>query len=53
METEMDAELHFHIETYAMDLVRNGFAARRQCGVREWSLPASSGRKKNAAMHAA
>src|ERR1700693_3584 len=24
METEMDAELHFHIETYAMDLVRNG-----------------------------
>jgi hypothetical protein len=47
MESDMDTELRFHIETFAEDLVR-GCLARTRCSGHDWSLGESSKRKKNA-----
>jgi len=44
MESEMDAELRFHIEAFAEDLVRSG--------VRVLSLAVSSARKRSAGRRA-
>jgi hypothetical protein len=43
LESEMDVELHFHMESYAEDLVRNGVA--RQEAMRRASIPKRRSRK--------
>jgi hypothetical protein len=38
MESEMNAELRFHIEAYAEDLIRSGVRRTEACGEHAWTL---------------
>lgn len=53
MESEMDAELHFHIESYAEDLTRSGIPREEALRRGRLAFGDSSKRKRNAATRAA
>jgi len=53
LESEMDAELHFHMESYAEDLVRNGVARQEAMRRARLEFGGIDAPKKNAARHAA